>query len=318
MIGESPAMARVATLIRLVAPRRSTVLLTGETGTGKEVVARCLHEASNRAAGPFIAVNCGAIPASLIESELFGHVKGAFTGAVANRPGVFEQACGGTIFLDEIGELPLDLQSKLLRVLQERQVQRLGSGQSVSVDVRVIAATNVNLATACANRQFREDLYYRLNVVPIQLPPLRERRSDIALLASHFVRKACREEGIEEKVLSPEALNRLIAHSWPGNVRQLGHAIETAVVLSGAAAELTADDFSMGEPEARNDAPSVQLPDEGLCFDTFISQIERVLLQKALHRTNGNRAKAADLLKLKRTTLLAKLKILDIDVAVAA
>jgi transcriptional regulator with GAF, ATPase, and Fis domain len=254
----------------------------------------------------------------LIESEFFGHVKGAFTGAVTARQGLFEQASGGTLFLDELAELPFDLQSKLLRVIQEREVQRVGGSEIVRVDVRIIAATNVDLESACAERRFREDLYYRLNVVPIHLPPLRDRRSDIPLLAEYFAEKHCCDEGLAPKYLSAEALGTLMEYSWPGNVRQLGHAIETAVVLSGSRCELRSEDFLIAPAQTKGVAPEIDVPDEGLCFDTFVSNVERGLIKKALGKTKGNRARAADLLGLKRTTLLAKLKTLEMDLPAVA
>ena len=312
IVGNSRGMQKVVEIIRLVASRRSTVLITGETGTGKEVVARAIHLESNRRDKPMVAVNCGAIPATLIEAELFGHVKGAFTGAATSRIGLFEQANGGTIFLDEIAELPFDVQAKLLRVLQEREFQRLGSSETVKVDVRVIAAANVDLEKAVAEKRFREDLYYRLNVVPLRLPALRERADDVRLLAAHFLSKFCREEGLPPKRLSNETLQRMEEHHWPGNVRQLEHAVEMAVALSGAREELYASDFSL--PVRRNNTgipsvlSSVDLPEGGLNFDDVVGRIERSLLMQALDRSGGNRGKAADLLGLKRTTFLAKLK----------
>src|SRR5580704_651909 len=224
LIGSSPAMERTIEMIRLVASRRSTVLITGETGTGKEIVARAIHVASPRAHLPMVAVNCNALPENLLEAELFGHVKGAFTGAIQQRVGRFEQANRGTLFLDEAGDLPLDVQTKLLRVLQEREFQRIGSSETIRVDVRLIAATNVNLAEKVRQGKFREDLFYRLNVVPISVPPLRERPEDIPALARHFVEKICRIEEIAAPELAPETLARLKAFGWPGNVRQLENA----------------------------------------------------------------------------------------------
>jgi transcriptional regulator with PAS, ATPase and Fis domain len=302
-------MQRVAQIIRLVSPRRSTVLITGETGTGKEVVARAVHMASDRRNQPLVAVNCAAIPESLIEAELFGHAKGAFTGANNARAGKFEQANGGTIFLDEIAELPLELQSKLLRVLQEREVQRLGSSETIKVDVRVIAAANVDLEKAVEQKRFREDLYYRLNVVPIALPPVRERIGDVPLLVRHFLAKICREEGGPMKKVAEETLRGLAAYPWPGNVRQIEHSIEMAVALSGDRDTLYLEDFPAPSRHASpGGGPVIQVPASGLDFDAVIGSIELSLLTQALERTRGNKGKAADLLGLKRTTLLAKLK----------
>ncbi len=314
LIGESRSMQKIFQIIRLVAARRSTVLITGETGTGKEVVARAIHMASNRRHQPLVAVNCGAIPASLIEAELFGHSKGAFTGATNARVGRFEQANGGTIFLDEIAELPLDLQSKLLRVLQEREVQRLGSPETIKLDVRVIAAANVDLEKAVAEKRFREDLYYRLNVVPLALPAIRERADDVPLLVEHFLAKTADDEGSDRKDVSTEVLQALTTYPWPGNVRQLEHAIELAVVLSGDRRMLELEDFPMFARKPVASAPTVQLPITGIDFDEVIGGIETSLLKQALDRTQGNKGKAAELLGLKRTTLLAKLKSLRIDV----
>jgi DNA-binding NtrC family response regulator len=312
MIGESPVMQRVSDLIRLVAPRRSTVLITGQTGTGKEVVARAIHAASDRARQPFVAVNCSAIPENLIESELFGYVKGAFTGAAQSRAGLFEQADGGTIFLDEVGELPLELQAKLLRVLQERELQRLGSSEVIKLNVRIVAATNADLEAAVAVRKFREDLYYRLSVVPVRLPSLRERSADIAVLTRHFVDKVCDSEGIPRKRISAEIIRKLSSRNWPGNVRQLEHAVELAIVLSGDREELQAADF--GEFKSASDeiaSHGMIVPEAGLNFNETVSGIERRILNQALLRSGGNKARAAELLQIKRTTLLAKLKSLD-------
>lgn len=313
LVGESEAMRRILEVIRLVAARRSTVLITGETGTGKEVVARAIHAAGGRERLPFVAVNCGAIPENLIESELFGHAKGAFTGAVQSRAGKFEQASGGTIFLDEIGELPASMQVKLLRVLQEREVQRLGSNETIRLNVRVIAATNTDLEAAVARKEFREDLYYRLNVVPLHLPPLRERIEDLPLLVSHLLGKICAAEGLEPKTLSAGALARLAAHAWPGNIRQLEHAVEMAVVLSGDRPVLSECDFAMldtAPASSSGSRPLVRVPDEGIDFDLVLAGIERSLVEQALAKSGGNKARAAELLRMKRTTLLAKLKSL--------
>jgi DNA-binding NtrC family response regulator len=313
LVGESRQMDQIAERIRLVAARRSTVLITGETGTGKELVARAIHAASNRARFPMVAVNCCALPETLLEAELFGHVRGAFTGAVNARAGRFEQAHHGTIFLDEIGDMPLGLQAKLLRVLQEREVQRLGSSETLHVDVRVIAATNMDLEELIKQGKFREDLFYRLNVIPIHVPPLRERCRDVAPLALHFVEKICHQESIPCKQISPEILERLANHDWPGNVRQLENAIEKALVLSGDRSILHMGDFSIAvrqHPLAHTAGPLVAVPDQGLDFERTVGSIERDILEQALRKTRGNKKLAAEMLGLKRTTLAAKLKSL--------
>ncbi len=315
LIGESRAIEQVVQEIRLVAPRRCTVLLTGETGTGKELVARSIHAASGRDRTPMVAVNCSALPESLLEAELFGHVKGAFTGATNQRVGRFEQANHGTIFLDEIGDMPLSLQSKLLRVLQEREFQRLGSSETIRVDVRVIAATHTDLAAMVQQGKFREDLYYRLNVVPITLPSLRERAGDVVLLTRHFIEKICREEHIPVKQISRETLDRLAAHDWPGNVRQLENAVEKAVILSGDRPILYPGDFPLPPrklPVALRAGaqPFVAVPDQGLDFERTVGSIELNILEQALRKTGGNKKLAAEMLGLKRTTLTAKLKSL--------
>ncbi len=323
LIGESRAMQQVVQTIRLVAARRCTVLITGDTGTGKEMVARAIHLASGRGHLPMVAVNCSAIPESLLEAELFGHVRGAFTGAIHQRIGRFEQAHRSTLFLDEIGEMPLDLQAKLLRVLQERELQRLGSSESIPVDVRVLAASNANLEERVRQGRFREDLFYRLNVVPIHLPPLAERRGDIPLLVTHFLDKICQREGLPPKRISPEALQRLSSYGWPGNVRQLENAVEMAVILSADRELLVPSDFPLpspaqGKPVNVTSLPWIRLPEEGMDFESAIARIERSLLEQALRRSKGNKKQAADLLGLKRTTFAAKWKSLNPDGATPA
>ncbi len=317
LVGASPEIRQVAHIIEMVGCRRATVLITGETGTGKELAARALHLAGPRCRGPLIALNCSAIPGSLLESELFGHTRGAFTGAVQSRTGMFERAHGGTLFLDEISDLPLDLQPKLLRVLQERTVQPLGSSDTVRVDVRVVAATNCDLLRRVEQGRFREDLYYRLNVVPIHMPSLRRRPEDIPLLAEHFVEKICRLEGIPLKRITEDALERFSRHSWPGNVRELENVIEMAVALSGCRPCLSAADF----PEPPRGAilpaapasglPIVAVPDSGLDYQQTMASIERSILEQALHKTGGNKKEAARMLRLKRTTLSAKVRALE-------
>lgn len=314
LVGTSASMESVVRIIRLAAPRRSTVLITGETGTGKEVAARAIHAASARAHRPLVTVNCGAIPTNLIEAELFGHVRGAFTGAIQSRAGRFEEANTGTIFLDEIGELPIDVQAKLLRVLQEREVQRVGSSETISLDIRVIAATNSDLEAAVARREFRQDLFYRLSVVPLKMPALRERMQDIRILAQHFVDLICRSENLPSKRISEEAIPALLAYSWPGNVRQLQHAVEMSVVLSGERTVLFEEDFALPrDPEIRmlHTAEPIRVPETGLDFDATVSRFERSILEQALSRCAGNKAKAAEILGMKRTTMLAKLKALN-------
>ncbi len=314
LIGDSRPMQQIAQQIRLVAPRRSTVLITGETGTGKELVARSIHALSGRSGSSLVAINCSALPEALLEAELFGHVKGAFTGAIGHRVGRFEEANHGTIFLDEIGDMPFNLQAKLLRVIQEREFQRLGSSETVHVDVRVIAATHTHLTDMIKQGKFREDLYYRLNVVPIALPPLRERPSDIPVLVQHFIDKICRQETLATKQISRETLSRLAEHDWPGNIRQLENAVENAIVLSGERIVLFPGDFPL--PPRRHPAvysgtqSMIAVPDQGLDFERTVGGIELNILEQALRKTRGNKKLAAEMLGLKRTTLTAKLKSL--------
>ncbi|HMD70787.1 MAG TPA: sigma-54 dependent transcriptional regulator [Bryobacteraceae bacterium] len=316
LVGISPQIRHVCHMIRMVGARRATVLITGETGTGKEIAARALHQAGPRRLAPWVAVNCSALPDNLLEAELFGHVRGAFTGAVQSRVGRFEQAQGGTLFFDEIGELPLELQAKLLRVLQEREFQRLGSSETIRSDVRIVAASNRDLLQQVERGRFREDLYYRLNVVPLQMPSLRQRREDIPILARHFAAKVCALEDIPLKCLSQDALDRLSEHSWPGNVRQLENAVEMAVALSGPRGTLTAEDFPLPPNGlACAGAPLVSVPDQGLDFEQTVAVIERSILEQALRKTGGNKKAAAEMLRLKRTTLSAKVRSLEPEAA---
>jgi len=305
-------MRQVSHIIRMVGPRRATVLVTGETGTGKELVARALHLAGPRRKGPMVAVNCSALPDQLLEAEIFGHVRGAFTGAFQQRMGRFEQAQGGTLFLDEIGEMPIDLQAKLLRVLQEREFQRLGSSETIRADVRVVAATNCDLANRIEEGRFREDLYYRLNVVPIPVPPLRRRYGDIPLLARHLTERICGQEQIPLKALQPDTIQLLNEYPWPGNVRQLENAVEMAIALSGDRNLLTPEDFPLPMPRraAPAETPVVAVPDDGLDYEHTLAVIERSILEQALRKTGGNKKAAAVMLRLKRTTLSAKVRSL--------
>src|SRR5438270_3907674 len=308
IVAESPAMKEVLRLVQKVAPARTTVLIAGESGTGKELIARALHEMSPRAERPFVAVNCGAIPEQLIESELFGHAKGAFTGATAAKRGLFEEADGGTLLLDEIGDLPLHLQVSLLRVLQEGEVRRVGDARTVRVDVRVLAATHLDLAQAVAAGTFREDLFYRLNVVALRLPPLRERTEEIEPLARRFLARHAVRLGLPEKPLPAEAMRRLRAWRWPGNVRELENALERALVLSEGD-EIDPDAFP--EELRASAAPSgpPPAPEEG---DLSVKKAQRVLeadlIRRALERTQGNRTRAAELLELSPRALLYKIR----------
>jgi len=314
LIGASPAMQRTVEIIRLVAGRRSTVLISGETGTGKEVVARALHLASPRAHFPMISVNVSALPEGLLETELFGHIKGAFTGASQQRVGRFEQANRSTLFLDEIGDLPLDVQTKLLRFLQEREFQRVGSSETIRVDVRLIVATHANLLERVRQGMFREDLYYRLNVVPITTAPLRERPEDIPSLANHLLERVCRQEHSVLRSLTPATVDKLRAFSWPGNVRQLENAVEMAVALSGRRELLIPSDFTL-TGVASNVSPSPAMLGNGLNFEQTMCRIELQILEEALRKAGGNKTAAAGMLGLKRTTLAAKLRSLGAPVS---
>jgi DNA-binding NtrC family response regulator len=312
IVGKSRPTVRLLKLLETVAASNSTILITGETGTGKEVVARAIHHNSARRTHPFVALNCSAIPETLLEAELFGHVRGAFTGAVGNRAGRLEQAHRGTLFLDEVGTMSPALQVKLLRVLQEREFERVGDTHTIKVDVRVMSATNSDLRHLVDEGQFREDLFYRLNVIPVVLPPLRERREDIPLFVQHFLEKF-RPNGQNPLSVSQDAMRRLMAYHWPGNVRQLEHTIERAVAVSDGRTQIDLGDLL---PDlVRHDGPlspaALSLPDEGLDLDEFVASIERELIQRSLERTGGNKGQAARLLHLKRTTLVEKLKRLE-------
>ncbi len=315
LIGSHGCMQALAANVALVANRKCNVLIEGETGTGKEVVAQEIHRSGNRSRGPWVAVNCGAIPETLLEAELFGHVKGAFTGAVQTRIGKFEAADHGTIFLDEIGDMPLAIQAKLLRVLQEREVERLGGNEKIRLDVRVIAATNVNLREKVRAGLFRQDLYYRLNVFQITLPSLRERMDDAPSLARHFVAKICAAENLRPKNLDNSALQLLTQHDWPGNVRELENVIEMAVILSGPRSSIFASDIRINPDTSRSSGSEqpgrISIPAGGLDYQQALEKFELDLLTQALARTRGNKTAAAELLSLKRTTLSARMRVLE-------
>jgi DNA-binding NtrC family response regulator len=316
IIGRSRIMRDLFHLLETVAGTSSTILVTGETGTGKELVARAIHHNSPRRSQRFVAINCSAIPETLLEAELFGHVRGAFTGAVANRPGKLEQANRGTLFLDEVGTMSAALQAKLLRVLQEREFERVGDTHAVHVDVRVIAATNSDLTKMVMEGRFREDLFYRLNVIPIHLPALRERKEDIPLLVRHFTQKYASSgappgtPAPRPLTVSQQAMRKLMAYGWPGNVRQLENALERGVALSGGRSQI--EMFDLPPEIQKADEPSIAqdlaLPTGGIDFTDFIRKIERDLISQSLERTGGNKGQAARLLNLKRTTLVEKLK----------
>lgn len=310
IIGESEGIKNCLSLVERVADSDSTILVTGESGTGKELIAKAIHYNSPRAKGPFIAINCGAIPSELLESELFGHVKGAFTGAVANRAGRFELADEGTLFLDEIGDLDPSLQVKILRALQEKTFEPVGSTKTMSVNVRVITATNVDLDKAVAEGKFREDLYYRLNVIPIHIPALRERKTDVPLLLNHFLEKFNKNKTKKITGFSQESLVSLMNYSWPGNIRELENLVERLSILKGfgevAPADLPAKYKSAAACFAETGI--IDIPDQGLDFNTAVDQFENALILKALEKTGWNKNQASILLRLNRTTLVEKMK----------
>jgi two-component system nitrogen regulation response regulator GlnG len=332
IIGNSPAMRDIYKIIGKVAPSDVTVLIQGESGTGKELIARAIHFNSKRLGKPFIALNCAAIPKELLESELFGFEKGAFTGAIERKLGKFEQANGGTIFLDEIGDMPLDLQSKILRVIQEKEITRTGGNQNISVDLRIVAATNQNLEEKVTQKTFREDLYYRLNVVPIRLVPLRERTEDIPLLVEYFLTKICAELDMPHKNCDSAAYQLLTRHAWPGNVRELENTIKRAIILSSDP-HLTPLDFpglQLQKGGERSHSEEISL--EGLvdvklrsCFTNMdkmengdvysmvLGQVERPLIRFVLEKTRGNQVRAADILGINRNTLRKKIQELGIE-----
>ncbi|HIE91593.1 MAG TPA: sigma-54-dependent Fis family transcriptional regulator [Acidobacteria bacterium] len=311
LVGRSARMRELFDLLETVSASTSTVLVTGETGTGKELAARAIHHNSRRRTHRFVALNCSAVPETLLEAELFGHVRGAFTGAVANRAGRFEIADRGTLFLDEVGTMSVALQAKLLRVLQERELERIGDSRTIKIDVRVIAATNANLPQLVQDGQFREDLYYRLNVIPIGLPPLRERREDIPLLVRHFVNRLSQQQSpAREVTVTQEAMRRMMAYGWPGNIRQLENAVERALALGGERTQIDIGDLppELQESAALEQPVAVTLPGGGVDLPAYIANIERELISQALNETDGNKQRAAQLLGLKRTTLVEKVR----------
>jgi DNA-binding NtrC family response regulator len=316
ILGKSKPMLQVYDLIQLAAPAKSNILILGESGTGKELVAKAIHHHSRRSEGPFVTVNSGSMPADLLESNLFGHIRGAFTGAVASKRGLFELANGGSIFFDEIGNIPIDTQSKLLRVIQEREFMRLGGLDTIKVDVRIIAATNADLDSMVQQGGFREDLFYRLNVITVSLPPLRRRSEDIPLLAQHFLAHYARENEKALREISPRAMELLIDYPWPGNVRELENAIERAVVLSTG--EVLTEDLlpasvrQRGENATTGLLPPV-LPPNGIAFKDAVSQYERQIIIRALQSCGGVQKRAAELLQVKPTTLHEMMKRLNIS-----
>jgi two-component system response regulator PilR (NtrC family) len=312
IIGKSEAMRKVFELIRLAAPSRSNILIQGESGTGKELVAKAIHHGSPRARNAFVTVNSGSLPPELLESSLFGHMKGAFTGAIATKRGLFEVADNGSIFLDEIGNINLETQAKLLRVIQEKEFMRLGSVETVKVDVRIIAATNADLHKLMAEQRFREDLYYRLNVITIQLPPLRRRREDIPLLTQHFLAKYSEENKRKVREVTADAMRILMDHAWPGNVRELENTIERAVVLCTGdriTPELLPDYLRY---PTRTDQPAMVVPADGISLKDAVSNYERTMILQSLELANGVQKRAAELLQVKPSTLNEMMKRLGI------
>lgn len=309
IIGSSPAMKLIFARMAKIVKTDSTVLITGESGTGKELVAQALHFSGSRKDKPFVAVNCGAIPEALLESELFGHMRGAFTGAIKDKAGKFESANHGTIFLDEIGTMPLHLQTKLLRVLQEMEVERVGSNKPIKLSVRVISATNIDLEQKARSGEFREDLYYRLNVIPLHLPPLRERQNDIFHLATHFLEKYCKLMGRTSMAISKTAIESLEQHSWPGNVRELENLIERLVALTeGDTIDLDDLPSNFGQHGTTGVSVTLEVNDKGIDLVTTIADIEKSLISQAMVLAGGTKSKAASLLGINRTTLVEKIK----------
>lgn len=308
IIGQSDGITHVLEIVERVADSDSTVLVMGESGTGKELVAKAIHYNSPRSSRPFVPINCGAIPVDLLESELFGHVKGAFTGAIANRIGRFEMAESGTLFLDEIGDMSPSLQVKLLRVLQERKFEPVGSAKTQNANVRVIAATNVDLESAVSEGLFREDLFYRLNVIPIRIPPLRERKSDIPLLLHHFMDHFNRTRQRQLTGITPDAMSMLMNYSWPGNIRELENLLERLAILKGQGL-VDVNDLPERYRKSLTPTPgAIEIPENGMDFNSAVDAYENSLIMNALEKTGWNRNQAASLLRLNRTTLVEKIK----------
>ncbi|QQR75227.1 MAG: sigma-54-dependent Fis family transcriptional regulator [Holophagales bacterium] len=312
LIGKSREMQQVFDLVRLAAPAKSNILILGESGTGKELVAKAIHQHSRRSQGPFITVNSGSMPPDLLESNLFGHVRGAFTGAIANKKGLFELANNGSIFFDEIGNIPLETQAKLLRVIQEKEFMRLGGIETLRVDVRIIAATNAELEASVRQGAFREDLYYRLNVITIQLPPMRDRREDIPLLARHFLARFAAENDKPLRDIAPRAMELLLDYRWPGNVRELENVVERAVVLSEGEV-LDVDLLPATLRRSASEPTAIPLPPEGVSLKEAMASYERQMIVRALQSAGGVQKRAAELLRVKPTTLHEMMKRLNIS-----
>jgi len=320
LVGQSLEIQNVFKTIEKVSQTDSTVLITGESGTGKELVARAIHDHSPRALKPMVVVNCGAIPSELLEAEFFGHIKGAFTGATQSRQGRFEAAQGGTLFLDEVADIPLHLQVKLLRVLQTRQFEPIGSSRTLEVDVRIIAATNRDLEDAVQKKEFREDLYYRLNVIPVKIPSLRERKSDIPILVNHFIQEFNQLTGHSVEAPSGEIMEALMAYDWPGNIRELENLMERMVILKGQGTVDLGDlphrifqKYAEGRPQGVGalsewEFPRMVLPNSGVDLRAIVAAFENHLVDQALARTSNNKNRASELLQMNRTTLVEKLR----------
>ncbi len=317
IIGHSRKMLQVFGLVKKVADSDSTIIINGETGTGKGLLARAIHKHSYRQNKPFVQINCGAIPEGLLESELFGHVRGAFTGATTSKPGKFELANGGTLFLDEIGDMSADLQVKLLRVLEDNEFERVGGCKTIKVDVRILAATHRNLEEEVRKGNFREDLFYRLNVIPVLLPPLKDRKSDIPLLVNHFLKQFVEKnkDGVES--MSDEAMEMIIRYSWPGNVRELKNMVERLVVLNETGDILPGDlPERLIDRDNLENSPEIEMSDKGICLSTAVTEYEKALITRSLEKSNWVKNKAAKLLQLKRTTLVEKIKRYNLECAV--